>query len=265
MYVQCILLEASGIAKEISIDSDLLYHEDNEIVLPYFNNLIPKKLSYKLGDYLGLSDMVQWSKVEENLYLMFPCVSKWSIEAHINFTSGKKINKAGTFLCKKHTVHGNAILFNSKGNLTLDVLPDLLKKPLTFTVNNKHIAYDLTNSMIRSIGTYANRYDAIYTFFDELLSYGVLSLEDVYIYLGPMAIEAYIDKDRGFYNAFMDYNISYKGISVMLLLDTGAKNKSDSESENYLYIKPKTIYRLNKDTIGLMNKEKVKKGWKKIN
>ena len=263
MYTKCVLLHDNGTAEEIKLASDLFYHEDTEIILPYFNNLIPKKKSYGLKWQLGSSDMIQWSHISDDLYMMFACTPKWNINAYTNFISGKKINKAATFLCKKHTVHGNAILFSSKGNFKIKLLPDLLKKPLSFTVNDKHIAYDLTNSIIKSVGTYTNKYDTVHTFFDELLSYGILSLEDIYIYLGPMAYEAYIDKGYGFFNSFMDYNISYKGVSVMLIIDIDAKNKVEDESDNYLYIKPKAIYRMNQDTVNLMEKEKIDKGWKK--
>jgi hypothetical protein len=263
MLRKCIVLYDNGTANETKIDESLLYYEDNEVIEPYFNNLIPKKCSYGLKWYFGTADMIQWSNVSDDLVLLFACQKKWNIDSYISFISGKKINKAATFLCKKHTVQGNAVLFSKKGNLDLNVLPDMLKKPISFTVNDKYIAYDINNSMVKAVGKYANKYDTVHTFFDELFKYHVLSLEDIYIYLGPMAYDAYIEKDYGFFNSFMDYNIAYTGVSLMLMIDIDAKKKVEDESDNYLYLKPKSVYLHNAKNIELMNTEMCNKGWKK--
>lgn len=263
LYKKCFLLQANGKYTEEYLDTTYLPDTTNELIGPYLNNIVDYKNLAYLQKHLNF-DMLQWSSsyYSPDIILIFSCYTTWDPVVFQQFHYGKPINKQATYICKKHSIFGPCLIYSSKPGKSeqLKIEKIIEKSKIKISENQLDVECSINDGFFKA----KKQVDAMETmkhFYDELLKFWLVSLEDIYLILGPNTVENYIEKKEKYYNAFCSYNIAPEGSPVHISIEPYAEDGENDEKNIGIYKLPKTKYRYDKDNVEKMIKIKKEKGY----
>jgi hypothetical protein len=264
---KCILLTpnvngSSGIS-EISINNSYLTDKMNFIdgkdPLTYWTNPMPYFNNYnKISDFIGSSE-IQWAfvpyhkKLYPNLIIIFKRYRSWAPRDIAEYTIKNIVNRTATYITKSHKIHGNAILYDTKKNMTLKYFNEIKKNSkidssgkefkkyqkedfikTNIGKDNKKCTFDIINNTIDNI---KDRDIIRKDYIKFLQNKYIFTLEDINI-LNTLIYNVYVLEGKNFYQVFEYNNFTEesKDMRIVQLM-----NNTYNKSSDYLWKPPKLI------------------------